>query len=103
MKPLVQTVRARDDDYLVTALETMQHQATEDFKSSKDTIKSSFEQLPLSEEVSVPSLERLEASQGTSPVMYLILKGYISQTLIFLYIFFVTVYSKSETCDFQTF
>lgn len=51
-------MKARDDDYLVTALETMQQSATEDFKSSKDTIKSSLEQLPLAEEVSCPLREK---------------------------------------------
>ncbi|XP_042232259.1 E3 ubiquitin-protein ligase lubel-like isoform X26 [Homarus americanus] len=47
-----QTVRAREDDYLVTALETMQQRAAEDLKSSRETIRSSFEQLPYSEEAS---------------------------------------------------
>ncbi|KAK4323670.1 hypothetical protein Pmani_005642 [Petrolisthes manimaculis] len=46
-----QTVRPVEDDYLVTAMETMQ-QMTEDIKSSRETIRSSMDQLPYSEEVS---------------------------------------------------
>ncbi|KAK3890763.1 hypothetical protein Pcinc_005295 [Petrolisthes cinctipes] len=46
---VVQTVRAVEDDYLVTAMETMQ-QMTEDIKSSRETIRSSTDQLPYSEE-----------------------------------------------------
>ncbi|XP_063588874.1 E3 ubiquitin-protein ligase lubel-like [Penaeus indicus] len=53
-KPLpsnTQTVKAHNDDYLVSALETMQTAQTgDDLKSSRETIRSSFEQLPYSEE-----------------------------------------------------
>ncbi|XP_047495695.1 E3 ubiquitin-protein ligase lubel-like isoform X9 [Penaeus chinensis] len=53
-KPLpsnTQTVKAHSDDYLVSALETMQTAQTgDDLKSSRETIRSSFEQLPYSEE-----------------------------------------------------
>ncbi|ROT79758.1 RING finger protein 31 [Penaeus vannamei] len=45
------TVKAHNDDYLVSALETMQTAQTgDDLKSSRETIRSSFEQLPYSEE-----------------------------------------------------
>ncbi|XP_045618058.2 E3 ubiquitin-protein ligase lubel isoform X11 [Procambarus clarkii] len=47
-----QTVVAREEEYLVTALETMR-QTFEDLKSSRETIRSSMEQLPYSEEAPV--------------------------------------------------
>ncbi|KAK8722793.1 hypothetical protein OTU49_012044, partial [Cherax quadricarinatus] len=50
---ILQTVVALEEEYLVTALETMQ-QSLEDLKSSRETIRSSMEQLPYSEEAAVP-------------------------------------------------